>query len=94
MCLKYESLSARLRHAWATRAAKSEHRLALAARMLNTVSPLATLDRGFAIVTRGADGTLVTDAGSLQVGEEIRARVAKGSVRATVTGTDTGSDKS
>ena len=62
--------------------------------MLNTVSPLATLDRGFAIVTRGADGALVTDAGSVQVGEEIRARVAKGSVRATVIGTDTGKEES
>ena len=93
MCLKYETLSARLRHAWANRAAKAEHRLALAARMLNTVSPLATLDRGFAIVTRDADGTLVTDAASLQVGDEIRARVAKGAVRATVTGTDPGSEK-
>jgi exodeoxyribonuclease VII large subunit len=94
MCLKYESLSARLRHAWANRAAKAEHRLALAVRMLNTVSPLATLERGFAIVTRGADGRLVTDAGSLQVGDEIRARMAKGSVRATVTGTDQEGEKS
>ena len=94
MCLKYETLSARLRHAWASRAAKSEHRLALAVRMLNTVSPLATLERGFAIVTRGADGQLVTDAGSLQVGDEIRARMAQGSVRATVTGTDKESGQS
>ncbi|MEJ0039197.1 MAG: exodeoxyribonuclease VII large subunit [Gammaproteobacteria bacterium] len=88
MCLKYETLSARLRHAWTHRAARAEHRLAMAVRMLNTVSPLATLERGFAIVTRGADGSLVTDAGSLQVGDEIQARVAKGSVRAKVTGTD------
>jgi exodeoxyribonuclease VII large subunit len=88
MCLKYETLSARLRHAWSNRAARAEHRLALAARMLNTVSPLATLERGFAIVTRGADGSLVTDAGSLQIGDEIQARVARGSVRATVTGKD------
>ena len=94
MCLKYETLSARLRHAWANRTAKAEHRLALAARMLNTVSPLATLERGFAIVTRGADGQLVTDAGSLRVGDEIRARMAKGSVHATVTGTDQDSEKS
>jgi exodeoxyribonuclease VII large subunit len=93
MCLKYETLSARLRHAWTSRVAKAEHRLTLAVRMLNTVSPLATLERGFAIVTRGADGTLVTDAGSLQVGDEIHARVAKGSVRATVTGKDTEGEK-
>ena len=67
---------------WNDRAARAEHRLALAARTLNTVSPLATLDRGFAIVTRGADGVLVTDAASLQVGDEIDARIARGKVRA------------
>jgi exodeoxyribonuclease VII large subunit len=86
MCLKYETLSARLKHAWNDRVARAEHRLALAARTLNTVSPLATLDRGFAIVTRAADGGLVADAGSLQIGEEIQARVARGSFRAKVTG--------
>ncbi|MEJ1961341.1 MAG: exodeoxyribonuclease VII large subunit [Gammaproteobacteria bacterium] len=86
MGLKYETLSARLRHAWNDRVARAEHRLALAARTLNTVSPLATLDRGFAIVTRGVDGSLLTDVASLQVGDEIRARVARGSVRAKVTG--------
>ena len=62
--------------------------LALAARALNTVSPLATLDRGFAIVTRAADGALVTDASSVNVGDEIDARVARGKVRARVTGTE------
>jgi exodeoxyribonuclease VII large subunit len=86
MCLKYETLSARLLHAWNDRVARAEHRLALAARTLNTVSPLATLDRGFAIVTRSADGALVTDAASLQIGDEIDARVARGKLRAKVTG--------
>lgn len=85
MCLKYESLAARLQHAWASRSARAEHRLSLAARALNTVSPLATLERGFAIVTRGADDRLVTDVGSVQVGDEIRARVARGELRAKVT---------
>jgi exodeoxyribonuclease VII large subunit len=93
MCLKYESLAARLRHAWSQRVARAEHRLTLAARTLNTVSPLATLERGFAIVTRGADGALVTDVGSLQVGDEIQARVARGSVRATVTGKTDDADR-
>ncbi len=92
MCLTYETLSARLRHAWTDRVARAEHRLALAVRTLNTVSPLATLERGFAIVTRGTDGSLVTDAASLQVGDEIHARVARGSVRAKVTGKETGGE--
>jgi exodeoxyribonuclease VII large subunit len=85
MCLKYESLAARLQHAWANRSARAEHRLSLAARALNAVSPLATLDRGFAIVTRGADDRLVSDVASVKVGDEIRARVARGELRATVT---------
>ena len=90
MGLKYETLSARLRHAWNDRVARAEHRLALAVRTLNTVSPLATLERGFAIVTRGSDGSLVTDVASLQNGDEINARVARGSVRARVTGQKAG----
>jgi exodeoxyribonuclease VII large subunit len=65
--------------------ARATHRLALAQRSLDTVSPLATLTRGFAIVTR-ADGTLVTDATALRVDDEIEARLARGSVAARVTG--------
>jgi exodeoxyribonuclease VII large subunit len=53
-------------------------------RTLNAVSPLATLDRGYAIVTD--DGShVVTDASSLVPGSSIEARLARGSVRATVT---------
>ena len=53
-------------------------------RTLNAVSPLATLDRGYAIVTD--DGShVVTDASSLMPGSSIEARLARGSVRATVT---------
>jgi exodeoxyribonuclease VII large subunit len=49
------------------------------------VSPLATLARGFAIVTR-ADGTLVTEAATVAPGEAIEARVARGTLTARVTG--------
>ena len=53
-------------------------------RTLNAVSPLATLERGYAIVTD--TGThVVTDASTLAPGAQIEARVARGSVRATVT---------
>jgi exodeoxyribonuclease VII large subunit len=86
VCQAHESLQARLHHAWESYLARAEHRLTLAARSLHAMSPLATLDRGFAIVTRAADGTLVTDVASLAVGDEINARLARGTVRATVTG--------
>jgi len=65
--------------------ARAAHRLALAQRGLDAVSPLATLTRGFAIVTR-ADGAVLTDAGCVSPGESIEARLARGTLTARVTG--------
>jgi exodeoxyribonuclease VII large subunit len=84
--LRHDTLAGRLRHAVSAAVARADHRLALAARTLDMVSPLATLGRGFAIVTRAADGTLVTDVASLQTGDDIEARLARGRLRARVTG--------
>jgi len=53
-------------------------------RTLHAVSPLATLERGYAIVT-DHDARVVTDAARLAPGVQIEARVARGSVHATVT---------
>jgi exodeoxyribonuclease VII large subunit len=53
-------------------------------RTLNAVSPLATLERGYAIVT-DSGAHVVTDASELAPGAQIEARMARGSVRATVT---------
>jgi exodeoxyribonuclease VII large subunit len=50
---------------------------------LETLSPLAILERGYALVFDGA-GELVKDAESVKAGDEIRARVARGEIRATV----------
>jgi exodeoxyribonuclease VII large subunit len=74
----------RLDHALSMQLHRAVHRLDVAQRALNAVSPLATLARGFAIVTR-ADGTLVTEASALAIGDEIEARLARGSVQARVT---------
>ena len=61
-----------------------EHRVALLGRALHSVSPLATLDRGYAIV-RDADGTVLTNASAAKSGDEIRARLSKGELVANVT---------
>ena len=61
-----------------------QQRLALAGRTLDAVSPLATLGRGFAVVSRVDDGTLLRDAAQAPAGTEIEARLAKGRLRATV----------
>ena len=58
------------------------HRLGLGARALDTVSPLATLERGYAIVSEAGTGKVLTNATA--AGERIEARLATGRLRATV----------
>jgi len=58
-------------------------RLAVAAGTLDAISPLATLQRGYAIVSN-AQGHVVTDARSMKVGDEVEARLASGRLRARV----------
>jgi exodeoxyribonuclease VII large subunit len=50
---------------------------AMAAR-LESLSPLAVLGRGYSLTTRASDGRLVDDAASLNPGDEIRTRFARG----------------
>jgi exodeoxyribonuclease VII large subunit len=45
---------------------------------LEVLSPLKTLARGYAIATRDSDGTVVTDAGVLTAGEQLRLRLHRG----------------
>ena len=64
-------------------ASELDHRVALLGRALHAVSPLATLDRGYAIVL-DSDGKAMTDAGAAKSGDEIRARLSKGELVANV----------
>lgn len=70
---------------------RAQRRLDLATRTLAAVSPLATLSRGYAIVT-DPDGHVLTDASELAPDARIEARLARGIVSATVTGTREGSE--
>ena len=56
---------------------------------LEALSPVAILNRGYALVF-DAKGQLVKDAQRLSAGDEMSARLARGRVRARVTGTDAG----
>ena len=60
------------------------HKIALLGRALNSVSPLATLDRGYAVVRNAATGGVVTNANDVKSGEDIRARLSRGELVATV----------
>jgi len=50
---------------------------------LQALSPLAILERGYALVF-DSSGKLLKDAAKVKTGDEISARLAKGTVRATV----------
>ncbi|AOL19412.1 exodeoxyribonuclease VII large subunit [Xanthomonas citri pv. malvacearum str. GSPB1386] len=54
------------------------------ARSLEAVSPLATVARGYAIVTRPADGSVVRSAAEVVTGERLRAQLADGSIEVRV----------
>ena len=56
----------------------------IAARV-RTLSPQATLDRGYSVVQR-SNGSIITDPAQLSAGEEIRLRLAKGVAIATALG--------
>ncbi len=64
--------------------ANSRHKIALLGRALNAVSPLATLDRGYAIIRNAESGEVLTDAHDAQPGQDVRARLAQGELIATV----------
>jgi exodeoxyribonuclease VII large subunit len=51
---------------------------------LNGLSPLAILDRGYAILETMPGRRIIRDAGQVSVGEELFARLARGHIRCTV----------
>jgi exodeoxyribonuclease VII large subunit len=81
---RLDELEGRLQFALQAGLAAQTARLEGAARALQGVSPLATLGRGFAVITRSADGALVTVAAQLAVGDAFDATLAQGSLHAVV----------
>jgi exodeoxyribonuclease VII large subunit len=71
-------LSRRLRHSTAARLRLSQLRTRELARALHAISPLATLQRGYAILSNPANGEIVRSTAQAQPGISLRARVADG----------------
>jgi exodeoxyribonuclease VII large subunit len=67
-------------------------RATLAERSLRSLSPLATLERGYAIVTQLPAGNVLTDSANASPGESIGVRLARGSLAAKVTRSDPAED--
>ncbi|MGY0617365.1 exodeoxyribonuclease VII large subunit [Vibrio sp. FJH11] len=59
------------------------HQLAIAAEKLDTVSPLATLKRGYSI-TQTEQGKVITQAEDVKTGDRLVTRLADGEIRSTV----------
>lgn len=85
LAYRSSALQRRLRIAGDDTLDRLRNRLELAVRGLNSVSPLATLDRGYAIVTDSKSGGLLTDAAKIPVGTNVETRLAHGRLLATVT---------
>ena len=81
---RLRDLLTRLRSGTRLQLTRVEHRLQMAMRTLHSVSPLATLDRGYAIVMDADSGKVLSDASKVTTGSDIRARLHVGELIATV----------
>jgi exodeoxyribonuclease VII large subunit len=81
---QFDALAQRLARSGARVVERGRERLTLLMRTLNAVSPLATLERGYAIVT-SPEGAVLRDAAEAPPGTVVEARLASGRLRATVT---------
>ena len=71
-------LEQRLQQGARSRLAQAEQRMSHASRALHAVSPLATLERGYAIVQHADDEGIVREATTVSAGDTVRARLRRG----------------
>jgi exodeoxyribonuclease VII large subunit len=81
---RWNDLHRRLGRAVLDNLSTQRRRAALAERALTALSPLATLARGFAIVSRSEDGAVIRDSRELERGSRIDVRLARGRLAAEV----------
>ncbi len=82
------ALAQRLEYCINIQLSKYREKLAVLARALETVSPLATLQRGYSITLAGKNGAIVTDSRQLKPGDALETRLASGRIISTVTETE------
>jgi exodeoxyribonuclease VII large subunit len=69
------------------------HRLELASREVGSYSPLAVLERGYAVVTRERTGRVVVSSADVEKGDALAIRIARGRIRAAVEETHAGEER-
>jgi exodeoxyribonuclease VII large subunit len=80
---RFDAASGTCNDAMETVLQEARERLGLAAASLDALSPLAVLQRGYAIA-QDASGKPVRDAASVNVGDEVRVRLSKGRLNTRV----------
>ena len=80
---RLERLQQRLQDGMDRRLLNASHKLAMAAEKLETVSPLATLGRGYSI-TRNNKGQVIRSAEQVKQGDNLRTTLADGEIHSTV----------
>ena len=89
--LRLTAASSALPRHTAARVAAARSAVEASAAALAVLGPNATLERGYAIVRRASDGSIVRDAVDAPGGSPLRIRVARGEIAATVD--ETGADR-
>ncbi|MES9863173.1 MAG: exodeoxyribonuclease VII large subunit, partial [Candidatus Thiodiazotropha sp. 4PDIVS1] len=72
------NLIERLHRAIRQRMVQYETRLNQIGRDLHNLSPLNTLGRGYAIISRPSDGAIVTHSSEVNVGDQLQTRLQQG----------------
>ncbi len=82
--LQHSYLQHRLQQAMQQHLEQQQQRLSTLAHQLDTVSPLATLQRGYAIVREAQSGEVIRQAQAVQAGDEVTATLAEGELNCRV----------
>lgn len=81
-------LAQRLKYCINIQLSRHREKLAILARALETVSPLATLERGYSITLAGRNGRVITGSSQVAPGDTLETRLANGRIFSTVTKTE------
>lgn len=84
--IQFRQLSSRLEQAMAGILGEHQKRLAILAGQLDALSPLAVLNRGYAIVRNVKSGRVLIDSQQVVPGDLLTVHLAKGELTAVVTG--------
>ncbi|MFV0576913.1 MAG: exodeoxyribonuclease VII large subunit [Vibrio sp.] len=80
---RLKSINEQLKRAIIHQLANNQHKLAIQAEKLDSVSPLATLKRGYS-VTQNQDGKLITKTEQVSPGETITTKLSNGEIQSVI----------